>query len=133
MASDRPAESFAALFEQSTRAAARPKRPRVGDEVEASVIQVGKGAVFVELPGHEQAFFDAIDLQGADGVPTVRAGEKIRARVAQVGDAGIRLELAESVRVASDSGAEDAVKIVVGQHVTGAVDRVEGYGVFLQI
>ncbi len=133
MASDRPEESFAALFEQSTRAAAKPRRPRVGDEVEAAVIQVGKEAVFVELPGHAQAFFDALDLRGPDGAATVHPGDKIRARVADVSDEGIRLELAESVRVASEAGGEEPVKIVVGQQVSGVVDRVESYGVFLQI
>jgi small subunit ribosomal protein S1 len=134
MASDRPQESFAALFEQSTRAAARPKRPRVGDEVEAVVVQVGKAAVFVELSGHEQAFFDALDLRNPDGTSTVKEGDKLRARIAQVDDEGVRVELAESVRVASDGGgAEEAVKIVVGQMVSGAVDRVENYGLFLQI
>ena len=133
MASDRPQESFAALFEQSTRAAARPKRPRVGDEVEAVVVQVGKAAIFVELPGHEQAFFDSLDLRNADGTTTVKEGDRLRARIAQVDDEGVRVELAESVRVASEGGGEEPVKIVVGQMVSGAVDRVESYGVFLQI
>jgi len=133
MASDRPAESFAALFEQSTRATAKPKRPRVGDEVDAVVIQVGRTAVFVELAGHEQAFFDAADLRSPDGTSTVQAGDKVRGRIAQVDDEGVRIEPAESVRVASEGGGEEPVKIVVGQMVAGAVDRVEIYGVFLQI
>ena len=68
MASDCPEESFAALFEQSTRAAAKPRRPRVGDEVEAAVIQVGKEAVFVELPGHGRRS----STRSICGAPTAR-------------------------------------------------------------
>src|SRR5579883_596097 len=67
MPDDPKDDSFAALFEQSGRAAPRARRPRPGDVVQATVVQVGKEAVFVELEGRQQAFVEAGDLRDPEG------------------------------------------------------------------
>jgi len=145
--SDRPGESFAALFEQSAATQGLPRRraPRVGETVDALVVQVGKDAVFVELDGRHQAFLELADVRAPDGTVKVAVGDRLRARVAASdAEQGIRLvptvdaaaTLGASVPVggaAPGGGDAEGVRIAVGQVVGGAVDRVESYGVFLQI
>jgi len=137
---DRPEDSFAALFEQSGKAAPRARGPRPGDVLEVVVVQVGKEAVFLELDGRRQGFIEIADVRGADGTTTVKVGDRLRARVVAVNDDGVRL--APTVEAAAAAGASvsldgstepDAVRFAVGQVVSGAVDRVESYGVFLQV
>jgi small subunit ribosomal protein S1 len=140
MASDPPKESFAALFEETGKAAPRARGPRVGDMLEVVVVQVGKDAVFVELDGRRQGFIEAVDLRAPDGTMKAAVGDKLRVRVLHVDDQGVRLAptveaaAAAGVSVSLDGSTEpDAVKFAVGQIVSGAVERVESYGVFLQI
>jgi small subunit ribosomal protein S1 len=145
MSSDRPKESFAELFEQSGKAAPPRRGPRVGEVLDAIVVQVGKEAVFVELDGRRQAFIETNDLRGPEGTVGVAVGDVIRARVTRVDDEGIRLSptveaavaMGASVDVAAaagaGAGAPEGVKVAVGQVVSGAVERVETYGVFVQM
>jgi small subunit ribosomal protein S1 len=145
MSSDRPEESFAALFEQSGRAAPPPRGPRPGDTVDAVVVQVGKDAVFVELDGRRQGYFEAADLRAPDGSMPVTLGARLRARVVEVGEQGVRLAptvdaavaVGASVRIggaAQGRASEgEGVSVAVGQAVSGAVSRVENYGFFLQL
>jgi small subunit ribosomal protein S1 len=104
------------------------------------VVQVGKDAVFVELQDRRQGFIESVDLRGPDGQAKVAAGDTLRARVVQIDDQGVRL--APTVEAAAAVGAavnvsgeanEDAPRFAVGQVVSGAVDRVENYGIFIQI
>jgi small subunit ribosomal protein S1 len=84
--------SFADLFE--TAAASVPPRARVhvGDKFEATVVQVGKESVFVELPGRRQGYFDAAELRDADGKLAVKAGDRVAGHVVEVSaDGEIRL------------------------------------------
>lgn len=140
MGSDRPAESFAALFEQS-RNVPRARAPRVGDVLDAIVVQVGKDAVFVELDGRRQGFIESIDLADEDGVVKATVGEKLRARVVRVDDQG-SVRLAPTVEAAVAAGASvslgaegdpDAPKVALGQTISGTVERIESYGLFLQL
>lgn len=140
MGSDRPAESFAALFEQS-RNVPRARAPRVGDVLDAIVVQVGKDAVFVELDGRRQGFIESIDLADKDGVVKATVGEKLRARVVRVDDQG-SVRLAPTVEAAVAAGASvslgaegdpDAPKVALGQTISGTVERIESYGLFLQL
>jgi small subunit ribosomal protein S1 len=84
-------DSFAALFEaqsQGQRAtAARRKRVRVGDRLEAVVIQVGRDVVFVEIDGKQQAFIEAVELRNPDGTLDLKEGDKVRAHVVEVDEA----------------------------------------------
>jgi small subunit ribosomal protein S1 len=112
----------------------------VGDTLEVVVVQVGKDAVFVELDGRRQGFIEALDLRTPDGTTKAAVGDRLRARVVHVDDQGVRLAptieaaAAAGVSVSLDGSTEpDAVKFAVGQVVTGGVERVESYGVFVQI
>jgi ribosomal protein S1 len=147
MPDDPKDESFAALFEQSGRAAPRARRPRPGDVVQATVVQVGNEAVFVELEGRQQAFIEASDLHDAEGKTSVAVADSLEARVVRVDDEGVRLtptmraavaagatvELCAAAGVESPGAKPETVRVAVGQAVHGVVDRVESYGVFVQL
>jgi small subunit ribosomal protein S1 len=125
MSTDRPDDSFAALFEQSASTLKR-KPPKVGDVIDAVVVQVGRDAVFFELDGKRQAFIEAVELRTPEGaLPAV--GDTVRARVVDV--AGGDMRLTPVARVEAAPG----VTLVAGQVVTAAVDRIESYGVFVQV
>jgi len=121
--------------------APRRRRPRVGETFQVVVVQVTKEAVFVELEGHQQGFIEAIDLRAPDGSLKATTGDTFRARVVGVHpDDGVRL--APTIEAAAAAGASvnvtgnteaDAVKVAVGQTVSGEVQRVESYGLFVQI
>ncbi|HEX3770101.1 MAG TPA: S1 RNA-binding domain-containing protein [Polyangiaceae bacterium] len=145
MSSDRPDESFAALFEKAGAGAPRKRNPRIGETLDAVVVQVGKDAVFVELDGRRQGFIESIDLKGPDGEIKAAAGDRLRVRVVSVDpEAGVRL--APTVEAAVAAGASvtlgapageaagpAAVTVAVGQVISGVVDRIENYGLFVQI
>ncbi len=104
-------------------------------------MQVGKDAVFVEIEDRRQGFIDSNDLRGPDGALKVAVGDTVRARVTRIDpEQGVRLAptmqavaaVGASVSVGGASEAL-AVKVAMGQVVSGAVDRIESYGVFLQI
>jgi small subunit ribosomal protein S1 len=144
MSSSRDGESFAALFEESSRKAGpvRQRRSaRVGETVSALVVQVGKDAIFVELGDHMQAYIEAEELRAPDGAVSVTVGSTLRARVVEVdAERGIRLSPTTEAAVAAGASVgvggpaePDAVKIALGQKVTGAIHRVEQYGLFVQI
>ncbi len=138
---DRPEESFAALFEQAGQGAPRKRNPRVGETLEVLVVQVGRDAVFVELDGRRQGFIESVELKAPDGSVKVAVGDRIRARVVHVDpEQGVRL--APTVDAAASMGASvalgpthepAAVTVAVGQVVSGVVERVEAYGLFVQI
>lgn len=140
MSSDPPNESFAALFERSDRTV-RKRGARVGETVQAVVVQAGQAGVFVELDGHRQGFIETVDLQAPDGTLRVAVGSTLHARVVRVDDEGIRLmptvetaaEVGAAVALGGSAPDDAGVKIAVGQVVSGTVDRVESYGVFVQI
>ena len=107
--------SFADLFE--TGAANVPPRAkvRVGDKIEATVVQVGKESVFVELPGRRQGFFDSAELHDADGKLSVKEGDRVQGHVVEVSaDGEIRLG-----RTLGKPGSSrgDLVGLVMNQHV----------------
>jgi ribosomal protein S1 len=147
MPDDPKDDSFAALFEQSGKAAPRARRPRPGDVVQATVVQVGKEAVFVELEGRQQAFIEASDLQDPEGKVGVAVGDSLEARVVRVDDEGVRLtptmraavaagatvELGAAAGVEAAGAKPETVRVAVGQVVHGVVERVESYGVFVQL
>ncbi len=138
---DRPEESFAALFEQAGQGPPRKRNPRIGETLEVVVVQVGRDAVFVELDGRRQGFIEAVELKAPDGTTKVAVGDRLRARVVHVDpEQGVRL--APTVDAAASMGASialgptnepAAVTVAVGQVISGAVERVESYGLFVQI
>ena len=140
MSSDRPTESFASLFEQDAAGKPRRRSVRVGDTHEVLVVQVGKDTVFVEIDGRTQGFVEASDLRAPDQSISCSVGDRLRAHVVGIDKAGIRLTPTVEAAVAAGAtvslGAGDgaeAPRVAVGQVVSGAVERVENYGVFLQM
>jgi small subunit ribosomal protein S1 len=137
-------ESFAALFETTQQGRARP-RPRRGDRLEVRVVAFSKDAVFVDLGGKQEGFFDRVELLAQDGSLMVKEGATVSAIV--VDSDGERVKLSPVfVRTApAESLIEDGGEVVAipraksgpllveGAHVRGAVTGVERYGVFVQI
>jgi small subunit ribosomal protein S1 len=116
-------DSFAALFEQQgATVPARRKRVRVGDRLEAVVVQVGREAVFVELEGKQQAFLEANELRDPDGTITVKEGDTIRAHVVEVDEAKGTIRLGRSIGRPGNLAAIEQAKesgVAVEGKVTG--------------
>jgi small subunit ribosomal protein S1 len=137
-------DSFAALFETSQQGRARP-RPRRGDRLEVRVVAFSRDAVFVDLGGKQEGFFDRVDLLAQDGSLMVKEGATVSAVV--VDSDGERVKLSPVfVRTApTESLIEDGDQVVAipraksgpllleGAHVRGAITGIERYGVFVQI
>ncbi len=121
MSSPKSPDSFAELFAQ-TKTPPRGKSARVGDKIEAVVIQVGKDSVFVELDGKRQAFIDAIELRAPDGTMTVKVGDKITAQVVEVnsenGDVRLGRSIGKPGSLAAIEQARDA-GLAIEAKVTG--------------
>src|SRR5580658_540765 len=141
-----PPDKFAALFEKTGRAAPPRGRARVGEALWATVVLVGRDAVFVDLDGRRQGFIEAANLRAPDGTLKASVGDRLQACVVHV-DAESGIELMPTIETAVAAGASvslgtpssgvaavaEAVKIALGQAVSGTVDRVESYGLFVQI
>lgn len=84
MSQEKPDDSFAALFEQQSSKAPKARAVHVGDRIRATVVQVGRDAVFVELDGKRQAWIDAAELRAPDGTLAVRIGDTLNAHVVEV-------------------------------------------------
>ena len=122
--SEKSEDSFAAMFEQTAAPVpARKKRGlRVGDRLEAIVVQVGRDTVFVELDGKQQAFLDAIELREEDGTMSVKEGDKVSAHVVEIDDAQGIVRLGRSMGKPGSAAALEqamAAKLGVEGKVTG--------------
>ncbi|MET0593942.1 MAG: S1 RNA-binding domain-containing protein [Polyangiaceae bacterium] len=146
MPQDSKGESFAALFEADAGKTTPTRRSfNVGQELDVTVVQIGRDAVFVGLDGKQEGFIDSKDLSTKEGTLTVKVGSRITARVAEIGGrlgavrlapVYVRPPVSEEAAGASGeavaaSGASGA--LAVGASVKGTVALVERYGVFLQI
>lgn len=132
--------SFADMFETEPEKVPARAKMRVGDKVEATVVQVGKESVFVELPGRREGFFNSEELHGPDGKLTVKLGDKLQGHVVEVSDDGeIRLgrtlgkpgNLA-GIETARDSGIAVEGK-VTGLNKGGLEVEVDGMRAFCPI
>jgi small subunit ribosomal protein S1 len=146
MPSDPPDQSFAALFEKTGGTMPRRGGARIGETLSVVVVQVGKEGVFVDLGEHRQGFIEAGNLRAPDGSLRAAVGDRLRARVVRV-DAENGIDLVPTVEAAVAAGASvsiglaaggaatepEAVKIALGQVVSGSVDRIETYGLFVQV
>ena len=81
-------DDFAALFEQSMvgSGGGTYKRLKTGDVVEATVVQIGKEAVFVDVGARAEGEIARYELEDGEGRVTVKVGDRIRATVASGGD-----------------------------------------------
>jgi small subunit ribosomal protein S1 len=141
MSTDRPDDSFAALFEGTGKAVPSRRGPRIGERFDAVVVQVGRDTIFVEFDGRRQGYIDSVDFRAPDGTTTTTVGATVRVRVVAV-DAERGVRLAPTVEAAAAAGATvslggaeepAAVRIAIGDVVGCVVDRIESYGLFVQI
>ncbi|CAN5510760.1 30S ribosomal protein S1 [soil metagenome] len=96
-------DSFAALFEAQGKSAQGGKRKvRLGETIEAVVVQVGKDTVFVEFDGKQQAMMDRLELENEDGSIDLAAGDVVRAKVLSVEDATGVVRLGKTLGRATD-------------------------------
>ncbi|CAN5924890.1 30S ribosomal protein S1 [soil metagenome] len=126
-------DSFAAMFEQQPVAPRKRRAIRVGDRVDAIVIQVGRDAVFVEIvDGKVQAFLEAAELREDDGTMSVKVGDKLSAHVVEVNeDEGI-LRLGRSLGKPGSLAALETAK-AAGLGVEGKVTGVNKGGLEVEL
>jgi small subunit ribosomal protein S1 len=116
-------DSFAALFEgQGASVPARRKPIRVGDNLSAVVVQVGRDLVFVELDGKQQAFIEIAEVRGLDGTVSVKEGDTLRAHVVEVDESRGTVRLGRSIGRPGNLAAIEQAKgsgVAVEGKVTG--------------
>lgn len=128
-------DSFAAMFERSPELAAPPRKRRairVGDRMDAVVIQVGRDAVFVEADGKQQAFFEAAELREEDGTISLKVGDKITAHVVEVDEEKSVVRLGRSLGKPGSVAALEQAKIA-GMGVEGKVTGVNKGGLEVEL
>lgn len=149
MSSDRKGseDSFAALFESTQTGSTRPRRYRRGERLDVKVVAIGKDAVFVDLGGKQEGYFDSSEALGKDGKVAVAIGTTVQAIVTEADGERVKLSpvfvrateapAAESPSVGFEGmpipRAKAGPLLVEGAHVRGTVAGVERYGVFVQI
>lgn len=80
-------EDFAALYEQSAKTqGARGKPVEAGQVVQATVIQIGRESVFVDVGTRAEGEIDRQELEDEHGRLTVKVGDRIKLTVSQAGD-----------------------------------------------
>lgn len=80
-------EDFAALYEQSAKnQGARGKPVEAGQVVQATVVQIGRDSVFVDVGTRAEGEIDRHELENEHGQLTVKVGDRIKLTVSQAGD-----------------------------------------------
>lgn len=136
-------ESFGALFEQAGGGRQERRRFHVGDKLEVTIVVVAQNAVFADLGGKQEGYFERIDLTDPDGKLLVAVGNKVSATVAAIerGTGQVRLSPlfirnaeGDPLTTSIGLGAKGQSPVLVeGARVKGSVTGVERYGVFVQI
>lgn len=130
--SEKDEGGFAAMFEQEARAPKRRRAYRVGDRVDAIVVQVGRDSVFVELDGKQQAFLEAVELRDDEGTIPFKEGDKISANVVEVNEARGIIRLGRSLGKANNLAALETAK-EAGLSVDGKVVAVNKGGLEVEL
>ena len=126
-------DSFAAMFEQQPVAPRKRRAIRVGDRVDAIVIQVGRDAVFVEIvDGKVQAFLEAAELREDDGTMSVKVGDKLNAHVVEVNEEEGVLRLGRSLGKPGSIAALETAR-AAGLGVDGKVTGVNKGGLEVEL
>jgi small subunit ribosomal protein S1 len=125
-------DSFAAMFEQQPVAPRKRRAIRVGDRLDAIVIQVGRDAVFVELDGKQQAFLEAAELRDDDGTISVKVGDKLTANVVEINDEQGVVRLGRSLGKPGSVAALEQAKLS-GLGVDGKVTAVNKGGLEVEL
>ncbi|MDB4943710.1 MAG: ribosomal protein S1p [Labilithrix sp.] len=125
-------DSFAAMFEEASVPARKRREVRVGDRLEAVVVQVGRDAVFVELDGKQQAFLEAAELRDEDGTMSVKEGDKVTAHVIEIDEARGAIRLGRSMGKPGSVAALEQAK-AAGVAVEGKVTNVNKGGLEVEL
>ena len=125
-------DSFASMFEEKSVPARKRRAVRVGDRLDAVVIQVGRDAVFVEIEGKQQAFLEAAEVREEDGTITMKVGDKISAHVVEVNEDQGVLRLGRSLGKPGSVAALELAKNA-GMGVDGKVTGVNKGGLEVEL
>jgi small subunit ribosomal protein S1 len=126
VATENSSDDFASLFEQQP-AAKTGRALHVGDRLEVNVVRVGKSAVFVELDGKRQGFFESTDLLDDSGQLSVDVGDKVTGHIVEMQEAQGMFRLARTMgRTHGVEGLEQAK--AAGLPVEGKVAGVNKGG-----
>ena len=127
------ADGFAALFAQS---AGVPKRSggalRVGARVDATVSQITRDSVFVDLDEKRPAYIDRAELLGPDGQITVKVGDRVTANVLEVDGRGGSVRLGRSLGKANDVASLELARDQ-GLSVEGKVAAINKGGAEIEV
>lgn len=142
-------ESFASLFEKTEGAGKGHRRWRTGEAVEVTIVVIGREAVFADLGGKQEGFFERADLVAEDGTLRVEVGSRVSAVISTIDSQTGQTRLKPVVvRAVADEGASTAPTkgtataapasaagplLVEGARVKGKVTGIERYGIFVQI
>ena len=126
-----PAEDFARLFaesEQGNKQRRRGPRLAVGDRVQGRVVALGQQVAVIELPDGAEGTLDMVELRDPGGQVTVRVGDTVDARVAEVGEkAGtVTLRRSSARGVSGRQGLDEAA--ASGLPVEGLITAVNKGG-----
>jgi small subunit ribosomal protein S1 len=135
MTKDNGGEDFAALLEEfDKKAPPREKRPEVGQLVRGKVISVGREAVFVALGPSVEGILDLVELLDEKGNLTVKEGDVIEARVAEIGDKTDQVILRRMMRTRGPEARADLQRAFeLGIPVEGTVSGVNKGGLDVNV
>lgn len=145
MSAKSPDESFAAMFESAAPQHRGVTRRRRGDRLDVTVVAIGRDAVFVDLGGKQEGYFERGEMVDKKGEPFVSVGSVVQAIVVEADGERVRLSpvsirRSDSSELVDDSGetvripvARSGSLLVEGARVRGTVTGVERYGAFIQL
>ena len=133
-----PGEDFGALLEEfegkGKKASAASRGPQIGDVVRGRVLTVGREAVFLTLvDGKTEGVLDLEELRDDSGQLSVKEGDEIEARVAELGDKAGHVVLRRMVRRGPEARAELQQAFELGIPVEGTVSAVNKGGVEVNV
>jgi small subunit ribosomal protein S1 len=131
-------EDFGAMleeFEGKAKATSPAGRgPQIGDVVRGRVLTVGREIVFLTLAdGKTEAVLDLEELRDENGQLSVKEGDQIEARVAELGDKAGHVVLRRMVRRGPEARAELQQAFELGIPVEGTVSAVNKGGVEVNV
>lgn len=145
MSAKSPDESFAAMFESAAPQHRGVTRRRRGDRLDVTVVAIGRDAVFVDLGGKQEGYFDRSEVVDKKGVPFVSVGSVVQAIVVEADGERVRLSpvsvrRSDSSELVDETGetvhipvSRNGSLLVEGARVRGTVTGVERYGAFIQL
>jgi small subunit ribosomal protein S1 len=125
-------DDFAAMFTASEQGKPKhAKRPKIGDVVKGTIVNIGKDAVFVDLGGKAEGQLDRAQVTDHEGKLLVKLGDVVEARVAS--DTGGSLSLRVKLGRGPEARAELAQAQDLGIPVDGLVTEVVKGGLSVDV